>query len=230
MTGRAPVGLPGVRVLPMGERAVLLEFAVLAEALAAHDTLEQARRAGASAGVVPPPDLAGLVEDLVPAARTVLVVARSGTDLARLAAATCSALAEFTAYARAEPTAEVTLTVRYDGPDLPDIAAHTGLTAAQVVAAHTGTPWRVAFGGFAPGFAYLTGGDPRLRVPRRASPRTRVPAGAVGLAGEFSGIYPRPSPGGWQLLGTTEAVLWDPSADPPALLTPGAVVRFEEAR
>ena len=94
--------------------------------------------------------------------------------------------------------------MRYDGPDLDDVAALTGLSRAEVVAAHTGTPWRVAFGGFAPGFAYLVGGDPRLRVPRRDRPRPSVPAGSVGLAGEFSGVYPRSSPGGWQLLGTTD--------------------------
>ena len=111
--------------------------------------------------------------------------------------------------------------VRYDGPDLDEVARLTGLTHAEVVAAHTGTPWRVAFGGFAPGFAYLVGGDPRLHVPRRDRPRPSVPAGSVGLAGEFSGVYPRSSPGGWQLLGTTDAVLWDADRDPPALLAPG---------
>ena len=91
-----------------------------------------------------------------------------------------------------------------------------------MVAAHTGTPWRVAFGGFAPGFAYLVGGDARLQVPRRDSPRTKVPAGAVGLAGEFSGVYPRESPGGWQLIGTTTVAMWDLDRDPPALLAAGA--------
>ena len=118
----------------------------------------------------------------------------------------------------------------YDGPDLAEVARLTGLDEDEVVAAHTGTPWRIAFGGFAPGFAYLTGGDERLRVPRRDEPRTTVPAGAVGLAGEFSGVYPRSSPGGWQLIGSTDALLWDPDRDPPALLLPGGSVRFVEAR
>jgi KipI family sensor histidine kinase inhibitor len=118
--------------------------------------------------------------------------------------------------------------VRYDGEDLADIARFTGLTVDQVVAAHTGTEWRVAFCGFAPGFSYLIGGDPRLRVPRRDEARVRVPAGSVALAGEFSSIYPRVSPGGWQLLGHTDAVLWDSSADPPAVLRPGAVVQFRD--
>ena len=116
----------------------------------------------------------------------------------------------------------------YDGPDLADVASHTGLSEDEIVAAHTGAPWTVAFGGFAPGFAYLVGGDERLAVPRRESPRTSVPAGSVGLAGEFSGVYPRSSPGGWQLIGHTDAVMFDVDRDPPALLAPGAQVRFVE--
>jgi KipI family sensor histidine kinase inhibitor len=118
--------------------------------------------------------------------------------------------------------------VCYDGEDLGEVAHLTGLTVAEVVAAHTGIPWRVAFCGFAPGFSYLVGGDPRLRVPRRDEARVRVPAGSVALAGEFSSIYPRCSPGGWQLLGHSDAVLWDPAADPPAVLPPGAVVEFRD--
>jgi KipI family sensor histidine kinase inhibitor len=118
----------------------------------------------------------------------------------------------------------------YDGPDLAAVAALTGLSEREVVAAHTGMPWRVAFGGFAPGFAYLVGGDPRLQVPRRDEARTTVPAGSVGLAGEFSGVYPRASPGGWQLIGRTDLALWDLDRDPPALLSAGATVVFEEAR
>jgi KipI family sensor histidine kinase inhibitor len=125
---------------------------------------------------------------------------------------------------------EVVLAVTYDGPDLAEVAALTGLTAEEVVAAHTGTAWTVGFCGFAPGFAYLTGGDPRLRVPRRATPRPDVLAGAVGLAGEFSGVYPRSSPGGWQLIGHTDIDLFDVDRTPPALLQPGMRVRFEERR
>ena len=100
------------------------------------------------------------------------------------------------------------------------------LAVDDVVAAHTGTRWQVGFAGFSPGFAYLVGGDPRLAVPRRAEPRPRVRAGSVALAGEFSGIYPRESPGGWQLIGRTDAVLWDLGRTRPALLTPGMWVRF----
>jgi KipI family sensor histidine kinase inhibitor len=118
--------------------------------------------------------------------------------------------------------------VRYDGEDIDEVARLTDLTPAEVVAAHTGTPWRVAFCGFAPGFSYLVGGDPRLRVPRRNEARVRVPAGAVAIAGEFSSIYPRVSPGGWQLLGHTDATLWDADSEPPAVLLPGAVVEFRD--
>jgi biotin-dependent carboxylase-like uncharacterized protein len=123
----------------------------------------------------------------------------------------------------------VEVPVHYDGDDLEEVAALTGLTPAEVVAAHTGRPWQVGFVGFAPGFAYLVDGDPRLRVPRRSSPRPRVPAGAVGLADEYSGVYPRSSPGGWQLLGHTDVALWDLDRDPPALLRPGLRVRFTDA-
>lgn len=118
---------------------------------------------------------------------------------------------------------------RYDGEDLAEVAGLTGLSVEEVVVAHTGSVWTVAFGGFAPGFAYLTGGDLRLTVPRRDSPRTAVPAGAVGLAGSFSGVYPRESPGGWQLIGHTPLAMWDLERDPPALLHAGHRVRFVEA-
>ena len=116
----------------------------------------------------------------------------------------------------------------YDGEDLAEVAGLTGLSTTEVVAAHTGTVWTVAFGGFAPGFAYLSDGDPRLTVPRRDSPRKTVPAGAVGLAGAFSGVYPRESPGGWQLIGHTALAMWDLDRDPPALLHSGHRVRFVE--
>ncbi|QDQ98247.1 5-oxoprolinase subunit B family protein [Tomitella fengzijianii] len=133
-----------------------------------------------------------------------------------------------TAGGPAEPAPEeVVLPVVYDGPDLDAVSAATGLSKDEVIDAHTGTAWTVAFTGFAPGFGYLVGGDPRLAVPRRTTPRTRVPAGSVGLAGPFSGVYPRPSPGGWQLIGTTAAELWQPRRDAPALLAPGVRVRFE---
>lgn len=124
----------------------------------------------------------------------------------------------------------VEIPVVYAGPDLDEVGRITGLGPDGVVAAHTGTPWQVAFIGFAPGFGYLVGGDPRLQVPRRDVSRVRVPAGSVGLGGRYSGVYPRESPGGWQLLGSTPAAMWDPDRDPPALLRPGALVRFVAVR
>ncbi len=208
-------------VVPYGDRAVLVELDDTAAALAYAAALAAAIDASSS--------LAELVDDVVPGARTALVVARPGAALDRLAAVVApDRVDRYAADARGDDAEPVTveIEVTYDGPDLTEVAAQTGLAEDEVVAAHTGTPWRVAFGGFAPGFAYLAGGDPRLRVARRDTPRTTVPAGSVGLAGEFSGVYPRASPGGWQLIGTTDRVLWDLDRDPPALLAPGATVRF----
>jgi KipI family sensor histidine kinase inhibitor len=128
-----------------------------------------------------------------------------------------------------DPTGRlVELPVVFDGPDLPDVARLTGRAVPALVAALTGVELTVAFGGFAPGFGYLTGLPEDLHVPRRETPRTRVPAGSVGLAGPYAGAYPRASPGGWQLVGRTDAVLFDVDRDPPALLVPGARVRFRE--
>jgi KipI family sensor histidine kinase inhibitor len=127
---------------------------------------------------------------------------------------------------RRESAGTVEIPVCYDGEDLAEVGELTGLGADGVVEAHTGQTWTVAFAGFAPGFGYLVGEDDRLHVPRRTTPRTKVPAGAVGLAGEFSGVYPRESPGGWQLIGSTRLPMWDLDRDPPALLQPGLRVRF----
>lgn len=200
-----------------GDRALLLEFDSTAEVLTWSDAIRDAGLPG--------------VLDIVPAARTVLLKlagpryqAPTRQRLASLRVTDAAALTP-----PVDGRADRTLDVVYDGPDLDEVARLTGLTTDQVVAAHTGRMWRVAFGGFAPGFAYLVGGDPRLQVPRRAEPRTKVPAGAVGLAGEFSGVYPRESPGGWQLIGHTaegQAALWDINRDDPALLTAGMWVRF----
>lgn len=123
--------------------------------------------------------------------------------------------------------APVTIPVRYDGPDLAAVAAATGLPADEVIARHTAARYEAAFCGFLPGFAYLLGGDPALEVPRRQDPRPAIPAGSVALAGPYSAVYPRSSPGGWQLIGTTDVVLFDPDRRDPALLTPGTPVRFQ---
>ncbi|MEO3829066.1 allophanate hydrolase subunit 1 [Actinomadura sp. B10D3] len=197
-----------MRILPSGDAALLVELPDLPAMLGLYAALSAA----------PPPGVA----DLVPAARTLTLLLDPSADPAAVAAmvrATRPGTAD-----DAAGTAEIP--VVYDGEDLGEVARLTGLTPAGVVAAHTGTPWRVAFTGFAPGFGYLEGGDPRLDVPRRATPRVRVPAGAVGLAGRFSGVYPVESPGGWRLIGRTEAVLWDLDRERPALLRPGVRVRF----
>jgi len=190
-----------MKLLPCGDRAVLLDCASLEEA------------SGWFAALT---DL-----DPVLGAQTVLLRGNPAELRAVVAARTPKQATSAAAHD------EVVIGVSYDGPDLADVAAMTGLAEDAVVTAHTATAWTVGFGGFAPGFAYLTGGDPRLRVPRRASPRAKVASGSVGLAGDFSGVYPRSSPGGWQLIGHTDVDLFDIDRDPPALLQPGMRVRFE---
>ncbi|WP_106401916.1 5-oxoprolinase subunit PxpB [Actinocorallia populi] len=125
---------------------------------------------------------------------------------------------------------EVEIPVVYDGADLAEVAELTGLSAAEVAARHSAAEYTVAYLGFSPGFGYLTGLDPVLRVPRRAVPRTSVPAGSVAVAGPYTAVYPSPSPGGWRLLGRTGLALWDVRRDPPSLLAPGDRVRFVPAR
>ena len=197
-----------MRILTCGDRAILVEVDDLPAVLALAATARAA-------------DLPGVL-DVVPAARTVLLVTAPGTDLGALRRAVLALPVD---QAEGAPEGEtVEIDVSYDGPDLDEVGHLTGLGRDGVIAAHTGTSWRVAFGGFAPGFAYLTGGDPRLGVARRHEPRISVPAGSVGLAGEFSGVYPRASPGGWQLIGRTGVALWAPERG--ALLRPGDQVRF----
>ena len=203
----------GPRVLAAGSDGLLVEVADLDEALALFASLRD-----------DPP--VGVVE-LVPAARTVLV----RFDPALTGASTLAAALRDRPLRRSAavdgPLVEVP--VCYDGEDLEEVARLCGLSAREVVRRHTAGPWTVAFTGFAPGFGYLSGGDPALDVPRRAEPRTAIPAGSVGLAGRFSGIYPRASPGGWQLIGRTGLPLWDVRHPDPALLSPGTRVRFVDA-
>lgn len=200
-------------VADYGDRGLLLQFDHVDDVLAWTTALRDAALPG--------------VVDVVPASKTVLIKLAT----ARHQLPTRQRLRRL----RAEPdlaesgapgTADVVIDVVYDGPDLAEVAERTGLSVAQVIEAHTGTPWRVGFAGSTPGFAYLVDGDPRLAVPRRPTLRERVPAGSVALAGAFSGIYPRDWPGGWQLIGRTDAVLWDIGRADPALLTPGLRVQF----
>ncbi len=125
-----------------------------------------------------------------------------------------------------EPSSVVTLHVTWDGPDLAEVARAAGMSTTAVVAVMRGSTFRVAFCGFSPGFGYMTGLPGSLHVPRRARPRPSVPAGSVAIAAGYCAVYPTDSPGGWHLLGTSTAALFDPRSDPPALLSPGTTVRF----
>ena len=159
------------------------------------------------------------VEELVPAARTVLV--KGALPAVREALAHVDLT-----HAPETRSREVTIPVTYDGPDLGLVAETAGISTDEVVELHTGATYEVAFCGFAPGFGYLTGLPEILQQPRLDSPRTKVPTGSVGIAGEFTAAYPRSTPGGWRLIGRTEITLFDPKAETPALLAPGDQVRF----
>ncbi|MFJ2661694.1 5-oxoprolinase subunit B/C family protein [Arthrobacter koreensis] len=208
----APAGtIPGIR--PAGTRALLVELGSLADVVALHTQLKSH-------------PLRGQVDALA-AAATVLVRFASRRDA--VAGLPLLQALDFTHADTAEPRT-VTIETVYDGADLAEVARLTGLSEVAVVNAHTGTAWTGGFGGFAPGFTYLTGGDPALNVPRRSSPRTAVPPGAVALAGDYSAVYPRESPGGWQLIGRTAASMWDLSRPNPALISPGDLVQFTPIR
>jgi len=195
-----------------GRDAVLVEVDSLSEVAAVRAALHAAA-------------LPNLLE-LVPAARTVLISVHPGTDLTPVR----RVLDTVDLTRPAETTSrEIRIPVHYDGPDLALVAETAGLTEAEVVALHSGTTYEVAFCGFAPGFGYLTGLPEPLRQPRLDSPRTKVPAGSVAIAGEFTAAYPRATPGGWRLLGHTDTTLFDPRRPEPALLAPGDRVRFEVA-
>ncbi|MFE7172120.1 allophanate hydrolase subunit 1 [Streptomyces sp. NPDC057616] len=199
-----------MRALPVGDRALLVELSSGDEAQALHAELLRRRAQGLLS-----------VHEIVPAARTVLLDGLD--DPARLASElTASEVPPAPPRARAA----IDIPVRYDGPDLTEVAAHWGVSAQEAARIHAGTEFTVAFCGFAPGFGYLTGLPQRYDVPRRATPRTAVPPGSVALAGPYTGVYPRSSPGGWRLIGRTDAVLWDHARVPAALLSPGTRVRF----
>jgi KipI family sensor histidine kinase inhibitor len=193
-----------------GDRAVLIE-------LADNDAVQML-----ASGLEP---LRGAeLAEIVPGHETLLVVWNSKLpSLQRVEEIVGGAYAVTEAI---EAPSEVTLAVRYDGPDLAAVAEICGVSAEEVVARHLAAQYRVGFIGFAPGFAYLLGGDPALQPPRLAEPRTRVPAGALAIAGPYSAVYPRSSPGGWNLVGSCEEPIFDVERTPPALLTPGTLVRL----
>ncbi len=199
-----------MRFLPVSLNAILVELADLDQTLALLASLQRELPAG--------------VEELVPAARTILVrfrpaVTTIGTLVRAIAGRDLSARIE-------RSSTLVEIPVHYDGEDLAEVATILGISIEEVIARHTGAEYSVAFTGFAPGFAYLSGGHPGFNVPRRQTPRTRIPAGAVALAGAFSGVYPQASPGGWQIIGITPEAMWDLGREQPALLQPGYRVRF----
>ncbi len=202
-------------IRPFGEASLLVEL----ESADRAQALAQSLRAAPIEGIVGAvPGLSSLLVDLDPLAEA---TERAMTELeVRLDSA-----------AAVPPTGRLrTIPVAYggrDGPDLADVATLSGLSEDRVVALHAATELRVLFLGFAPGFAYLGDLPERLRVPRLATPRTRTPAGSVGIAGPLSGIYPADLPGGWRVIGRTSITLFDPHRGPPAFLAPGDSVRFE---
>ncbi|MEV0078877.1 allophanate hydrolase subunit 1 [Nocardia neocaledoniensis] len=213
------------RIRPAGDRAVLI-------------TLDDPRPVQRLASALRVHAIAG-VQDVLPAAETVLVTMHSvsyGIQVRRELVALLDRLDQEQPQADSpdvsrgtvddSPDEVVEIPVRYDGADLPEVARLLDLTTAEVIAQHTGTLWRCAFVGFAPGFGYLTSPDGRLTVPRRAQARTAIPPGAVALAGGYSAVYPRGTPGGWQLIGSTDLRMWAVDRDPPALVRAGTAVRF----
>lgn len=197
-----------------GEYALLVETGSL-EVSHRLDALLRADRPAGVAEIVPGP--------------TTLLVAAPGADLPRLRDRLSGLLGTACAAGAGAslPTRTVTVPVVYDGADLDDVAALSGLSVEEVVERHSRRELVVGWLGFAPGFAYLTGLDPALHVARLSTPRTSVPAGAVAIAGPYSAVYPSASPGGWRLLGRSPMTVWDVNADPPAVLTPGTRVRFQ---
>lgn len=196
-------------LLPYGRTALLVEAESSTAALALY-------RAVVAAGL-------GGLREAVPAARTVLV---DFVDPASRAAAEATLRGLVPAGPKGDEGRVVEVPTRYDGPDLEDVAKLAGLSPERVVAEHSATVYTVDFVGFAPGFAYLSGVSATLHVPRRSAPRTSVPPGSVALAGGLTAVYPRSSPGGWQLIGSTELVTWDLGRDEPGLFRPGDQVRF----
>jgi 5-oxoprolinase (ATP-hydrolysing) subunit B len=199
-----------MNILPYGESAYLVELPSLPDVVGYAAALRSAHLLG--------------VVDIVPAARTVLVTFDPTLTSDDTVASDLAVIEYQPRLAGSGSLVEIP--VAYAGVDLADVAGLAGITVAEVIARHTEREYVVAFCGFAPGFAYCAGGDPALNVPRLATPRSRVPDGAVAVADEWTGVYPRSSPGGWRLLGQTDAPLWDPNRAPPALLAPGTRVKF----
>lgn len=206
-----------MRFLPAGPSALLVELDSIEAVLALVSEIDRRRATGWP------------VTDVVPGATTVLLDGvenpRAAADeLARWALPPAGAGARHDA--GVPPAVTVEVPCHYGGPDLAAVARHWGVAEDEVAGIHSSLDHRVAFCGFAPGFAYITGLGRYGGVPRLPTPRSSVPPGSVAVAGDFTGVYPRPSPGGWRIIGQTDLVLWDAARPSPALLTPGAAVRF----
>lgn len=204
-------------IRPAGDRALLVLPARAEQLAGMLATVRSARPAG--------------VADLLPAAETLLITIDPGVDPTAVARDLLALLSDPAARIAApdDDASEVIIPVRYDGVDLDEVAGLLGVGVPEVIAAHTGRVWRCRFVGFTAGFGYLESDEPWRTVPRRAQSRTAVPAGSVGLADRYSAVYPRRAPGGWQLIGTTDAAMWDLGRPQSALLAPGTRVRFVEA-
>ena len=204
-----------MRLFACGDKAILVELEDADE----RRQFEEALRRDPISGVL----------EHVPAARTVLVRALSADQVPAIASRLKEIKLDGRTATSVTPDAEpLRIPTRYDGPELDEVSKQLGVSSTQVVARHSGQVWTVEFAGFAPGFCYLLGDQGGLEVARRDSPRVRIPPGSVGLAGPYSAVYPGPSPGGWQLIGRTDEVMWDVTRDPPALLSPGTRVQFVE--
>jgi KipI family sensor histidine kinase inhibitor len=206
-------------ILPVGAEALLVELGSRQRAAAAFRVARERVDGNPSAA-----------RDVVPAATTVLLDGVTDPESWRASLTAEAVEAAMRRSDEAATSASVVIGVRYDGADLDAVAEAWECSAADVVERHASTVFTVAFCGFAPGFGYCIGDPPLPTVPRRAEPRPRVPAGSVALAAEYCGVYPRAMPGGWQLIGTTDVVLFDARRDRPALLAPAASVRFEPLR
>jgi KipI family sensor histidine kinase inhibitor len=204
-------------VRPAGDRGLLLEFE---DNTAVHGMAALVRER-----------FGDRLAEVVPGHVTLLLVCHAGSampDLSELATATIASSEQSSddGTGSSEPTV-ITIPVRYDGEDLNAVSQTLGSDRSRVVELHSAPLYTVAFMGFAPGFPYLLGLPHELELPRLDKPRVEVPAGSVAVAAGYCGIYPGSYPGGWNLLGRTDVVLFDPGRDPPALLAPGDRVRFE---
>ena len=202
-----------MRVRPYGQEATIIDWLGTGAAAALRQVVIDACASHGVSWV-----------DVVPAATSIVVThdAKVSDAMRRV----LSGLDEHDASAVRGAGQLVEIPVDYNGADLAEVARACSLSVERVIALHSGADYEVSFCGFAPGFAYLIGLPQELHLPRRTSPRTRVPAGSVAIAATYSAVYPRESPGGWHLLGTTTANLWDVSREQPALLQPGTRVRF----